>query len=327
MPSRMVKKPCAAEGEIQAVVGGLHAAGSELLGHVGQPHAAADLAGAQVGAGRAEQFGELRARTLETGGAGVGDVVGRDLKIFRGGVQTAQCNVECHRSISSFGCDPAGAVRIDLCDLTQQDPAKTVHVQVGAIGAGHAHAGDLAADISGHGGVAGLRGQAVGARRQRLAAVADAVPVEAHQPGRGLAQVDRAQHGAAGVGDLDEHLATAVGHVDRAVHAAVGQRAGCRRHHHVAADHAAGLQDLVALQRLAQAVERGLQRLRGGDLADLRQLAEHLRGIHRFGRVLVAHLLRQQAQEVGLAQGLVLAQAGRLGGVGGVAADGHVAHA
>src|SRR5690348_383818 len=67
-----------------------------------------------------------------------------------------------------------GCGSVDARDLAQQHAAEAVHVQVGAVGAGHAHAGDLAGDVGGHRGVADLGAQAVDARRQRMAVVAGA---------------------------------------------------------------------------------------------------------------------------------------------------------
>src|SRR5690242_5839979 len=80
-----------------------------------------------------------------------------------------------------FPVDGCGSV--DARDLAQQHAAEAVHVQVGAVGAGHAHAGDLAGDVGGYRGVSHLRGQAIGARGQRLAVAAGAVPVEVGQAG------------------------------------------------------------------------------------------------------------------------------------------------
>ncbi len=91
------------DGKVQVVIGETDVPLGELLGDRGDPHTAADGIGGHPQVGAGEDVGEFRARLLEAGGTGIGDVVADDTQFGGRGIQTTQCGTKGHGVTPSSG--------------------------------------------------------------------------------------------------------------------------------------------------------------------------------------------------------------------------------
>ena len=89
----------AVDRQVEVVVGEVDVALGEVLTDGGDLHAAADRGRGAAEAARGEHVRELRPRLLEAGGGAVGDVVGDDLELGRGGVDAREGDVEGHAAV------------------------------------------------------------------------------------------------------------------------------------------------------------------------------------------------------------------------------------
>src|SRR5690606_18642316 len=82
------EKSLAIDGQVQAVFGERQITLTKILADVLHPNPITDLGGAAVQEAVGIKVAKFRPRLLEAGGAGIGDVVARDLQVSRGSPDT-----------------------------------------------------------------------------------------------------------------------------------------------------------------------------------------------------------------------------------------------